>query len=102
MDRGLFSESIIREFRKMKMHYIFPQRRNSTLISYKVKLDSAFIYNGSPIKSTGKSSRSRYIYIFQDPRMSAKEKSTILRDVAFSIKDMEYFEDRNGPSMFLQ
>ena len=94
MDRGLFSESIIREFRRMKMHYIVPLRRNSTLVPYKVKFDSAFMYNGRPVQSTRKSSRYGYIYIFQDPMMRAEEESTILRYVASSMKDMEYFEDR--------
>jgi transposase len=64
MDRGLFSESIIREMRKLKMHYIVPLRRNSALVPDKVKFDSAFMYNGRPIKAAKKTSRIGYIYIF--------------------------------------
>ena len=66
MDRDLFSESIIKDLRKMKMHYIVPLRRNSTLVSDKVKFDSAFIYNGIPIRASRKASRIGYVYIFHD------------------------------------
>jgi transposase len=49
MDRGLFSESIIKDLRRMKMHYIVLLRRNSTLVPDRVKFDSAFVYNGRQI-----------------------------------------------------
>ena len=49
LDRGLFSESIIKDLRRMKMHYIVPLRRNSTLVPDRVKFASAFMYNGRPI-----------------------------------------------------
>ena len=96
MDRGLFSEPIIRDLRKLKMHYIVPLRRNSTLVPDKVKFDSAFMYNGRPIRASRKASRIGYIYIYQDPMMRAEEESSILRDVASSEKDMEYFEDKKN------
>lgn len=94
MDRGLFSEDIIRDLRRMKMHYIVPLRRNSLLVPDKVKFDSAFIYNGRPIQASRKSSRIGYIYMFQDPMMRAEEESSILRDVASLKRDMEYFDEK--------
>jgi transposase len=45
MDRGLFSESIIKDLRKLKMHYIVPLRRNSTLVPDRFKSDFALMYN---------------------------------------------------------
>lgn len=96
MDRGLFSESIIKDLRKLKMHYIVPLRRNSTLVPDRVKFDSAFMYNGRPIQSSRRSSRLGYVYMFQDPLMKAEEESSILRDVASSMKDMEYFQDKKN------
>ncbi len=94
MDRGLFSEDVIRDLRKLKMHYLVPLRRNSTLVPDKVRFDSAFVYNGRPIQASRKSSRIGYIYMFQDPMMRAEEESSILRDVASSKKDMEYFDEK--------
>ena len=94
MDRGLFSEAIIKEMRKLKMHYVVPLRRNSSIVPDRVKFGSAFMYNGRPIQAARKSSRIGYIYMFQDPMMRAEEESSILRDVASSKKDMEYFEER--------
>ena len=94
MDRGLFSESMIKELRKLKMHYVVPLRRNSTMVPDKVKFDSAFMYNGRPIQASRRSSRIGYIYTFQDPMMRAEEESSILKDVAASEKDMEYFEEK--------
>ena len=94
MDRGLFSESLIKDLRKMHMHYIVPLRRNSTLVPDRVKFDSAFMYNGRPIQASRRSSRLGYVYMFQDPLMRAEEESSILKDVATSRKDMEYFEDK--------
>ncbi len=64
MDRGLFSEGIIREMRMLKMHYIVPLRRNSTMVPENVKFDSAFIYNERPIQAARKSSRMGFIYMF--------------------------------------
>jgi transposase len=96
MDRGLFSESIIMDLRKLNMHYIVPLRRNSTLVPDKVKFDSAFVYNGRPIQSSRKASRLGYVYTFQDPLMRAEEESSILRDVASNRKDMEYFHDKKS------
>ena len=96
MDRGLFSESIVRDMRRMKMHYIVPLRRNSTLVPERVKFASAFMYNGRPIQASRRSSRLGYVYMFQDPMMRAEEESSILRDVASSRKDMEYFEDKKN------
>ncbi|MEM0135812.1 MAG: hypothetical protein QXU18_11430 [Thermoplasmatales archaeon] len=58
---------MIKELRKLKMHHIVPLRRNSAMVPDRVKLDSAFAYNGSPIKSFKRSSRIGYIYMFQDP-----------------------------------
>ena len=45
MDRGLFSESIIKDMRRMKMHYIVPLRRNSTLVPDNVHLHPSHILN---------------------------------------------------------
>ena len=95
VDHGMLSKSIIRGFIKMKMHYIVAVRRNSTPVPYRLKLDPAFMYNDRPIQSTRKSSKYGYIYILQALMMRAEEESTVLRDVAYSIKDMEYFEDEN-------
>ncbi|EQD35527.1 transposase (IS4) [mine drainage metagenome] len=94
MDRGLFSEDVIKQLRSLKIHYIVPLRRNSTLVSGKIHFSSAFIYNGRPIQASRRSSRLGYIYTFQDPMMRAEEESSILRDVASSQKTMEYFLDR--------
>ncbi|MCW6171139.1 MAG: transposase [Thermoplasmatales archaeon] len=96
MDRGLFSESIVKDLRKLKMHYIVPLRRNSTIVPDNVKFDSAFIYNGRPIQASRRSSRLGYVYMFQDPMMRAEEESTILRGVASARKDMEYFQDKKS------
>lgn len=41
-----------------------------------------------------RSSRIGYIYMFQDPMMRAEEEASILRDVASSERDMEYFEEK--------
>ena len=80
-----------------KIHY----PRSPILIPYKVKFDSAFMYNGRPIQSFTKLSRFGYIYIFQDPMIRVEEESTILRDVASSMKDVEYCEDRKeSPGVF--
>ena len=94
MDRGLFSENMIRHLRKLKMHYLVPLRRNSTLVPNKIKFVSAFVYNGRPIQASRKSSKLGYIYMFQDPMMRAEEESSILRDVASSNKGMEYFDEK--------
>ena len=94
MDRGLFSENVIKDMKRIGMHYIVPLRRNSNMVPDRVKFNSAFIYNGRPVQSFRRSSRIGYIYIFQDPVMRSEEESSILREVASSGRDMEYFEEK--------
>ena len=94
MDRGLFSESIIKEMRALKMHYIVPLRRNSTMVTGKIRFDAAFLYNERAIQSSKRSTRLGHVYTFQDPLMKAEEESSILREVASSRRDMEYFKDK--------
>ncbi|MEM3455809.1 MAG: transposase [Candidatus Micrarchaeia archaeon] len=94
IDRGLYSENVIKDLRRMKMHYIVPLRRNSTMVPERVKFDTAFMYNGRPIQSFKRSSRIGYIYIFRDQMMRAEEESSILRDVASSKRDMKYSEKK--------
>ena len=96
MDRGLFLEFIIKNIRRIKMHYVVPLRRNSTLVPDKVKFDSAFMYNGRPIRSSRRSSKLGYVYMFHDRMMRAEEESSILKDVTSLRKDMEYFEDKKN------
>ena len=64
MDRDLFSEDVIRDLRMIKMPYLVPLRRNSTMVPDRVKLYSAFMYNGRPIQSSRKTSRMGYICMF--------------------------------------
>ena len=94
MDRGLFSESIIKEMRALKMHYIVPLRRNSTIVTKNIKFDGAFLYNERAIQSSKRSTRLGHVYTFQDPLMKAEEESSILREVVSSRRDMEYFDDK--------
>ena len=47
--KKLIGIDIMSDLRRMKMHYIVPLRRNSTLVPDRVKFDSAFMYNGRPI-----------------------------------------------------
>ena len=72
MDRGLFSEDVIKDLGKLKMHYIVPLRRDSTMVPHNVKFISTFMYSGGLTQSFKRSFRIGYIYMFQDPIMRAE------------------------------
>ena len=102
MDRGLFSESIIKDMRKLKMHYIVLLRRNSNLVPDRVKFDSVFMYSRRPIQSSRRSSTLGYVYLFQDSMISAEEESSIMRDVYPPGKTWNILRIRRTVWVFLQ
>ena len=57
------SENVIKDMKRIGMHYIVPLRRNSNMVPDRVKFNSAFIYNGRPVQSFRRSSRIGYICV---------------------------------------
>ena len=85
----------------MKIHYIVPLRRNITLVPYRMKFASGFMCNGGQIQPPRRSLRLGYEYIFQEPMMRVEEESSILKNLASSENNIEYFEDmKNLLSVF--
>ncbi len=77
-DTGFYSSENVKNLEEKGIHYILPLKRNSTLISYDMKMKRYFPYEDRPVwysMSPGK----RNIYIFQDTSLRAEEEKDFLR-----------------------
>jgi len=77
-DTGFYSSENVKNLEEKGIHYILPLKRNSTLISYDMKMKRYFPYEDRPVwysMSPGK----RNIYIFQDISLKAEEEKDFLR-----------------------
>ena len=97
VDRGLFAEDLIRYFRSMRIHYIVPLKRNSTMIPLRIAYTKAFMYEKRPIRASRKRVRLGFLYSYEDPQLRAEEETTLLKDIAEGRNPIESFEDEKKP-----
>ena len=81
MDRGFYSSRLLRELKKLNIHYIIPFRKNSTLYIKNIKFNGLFKYRKRMIRSSKIRKNSNNIYYFYDPLLRGEEESSLLRRV---------------------
>lgn len=92
LDRG-FASYDLAELMSSEMKFVMPQKRNSGLIDYGLKLSSSFMYRDRGILC-GFSRHERYrIYIYQDQSLVAEESNNFISLIAEKKrKQNEYVE----------
>ena len=95
LDRGFWSEKLIKEFREKGISYVVPLRKNSNLMDLKwVRWRKPFIYRERAIRWSRKKNELGIIYFFYDPRLRGEEEMALLRRVEGGKMSVKEFEER--------
>lgn len=94
VDRGLFSQDLIEEFRSTDINYVVPLRNNSTLIDLRwLHWQEPFIYRDRGIRWARRHTDVGTVYLFEDPLLEGEQKQTLLRRQAQGNLTQEEYED---------
>jgi len=95
LDRGFWSEELIRNFREEGINYVIPLRKNSKLMNTKwVRWRKPFTYRQRTIRWSKKKTELGQLYFFYDPQLRGEEETALLRRVEQEKMTIEEFEDR--------
>jgi transposase len=79
MDRGFFSAEVLKFLAAHELRFLMPAWRSSNLYKVRVHLTTPFEYQERIIRSGRRKQGNTWLYLFQDLRMEAEEKSTAYR-----------------------
>lgn len=80
VDRGLFSEEIITQFREDGITYVVPLRKNSRLIDLRwLNWQQAFTYRDRSVRWARRHQDLGTVYIFDDPELEGDQRRALLR-----------------------
>lgn len=79
LDRGFFSEDLIKFMIGKHLSFVIPARRNSTLYQYLVNLNKHFSYRERLIKCGKRKVDDYYIYLFEDTSLKSEEEKTLYK-----------------------
>lgn len=100
VDRGLFSEELIEEFREERINYVVPLRRNSRLIDLRwLRWQDPFSYRDRAVRWARRHTELGTLYLFEDPQLRGEQRTALLRRVAeddLSIEEYEQLEEQAG------
>lgn len=94
VDRGLFSEEIINQFRRDGINYVVPLRKNSTLIDLRwLNWQQGFTYRDRSIRWARRHTDLGTVYIFDDPKLRGDQEQALLRrNAKGELSNEEYVE----------
>ncbi len=93
LDRGFWSEKLIKEFISEDISYVAPLRKNSKLLDMRwVRWRKPFTYRGRTIQWGKKKTDLGGLYFFYDPQLRGEEETALLRKVENEKLTMEEFE----------
>ena len=95
LDRGFWSEKLVKDFRKEGINYVVPLRKNSKLMDTRwLRWRKPFTYRQRTIKWSRKKSELGQVYLFYDPQLRGEEETALLRKVEQGMMTMEEFEEK--------
>lgn len=95
VDRGLFSEEIITQFRQNGINYVVPLRKNSTLIDLRwLNWQQGFTYRDRSIRWARRHADLGTVYIFDDPELRGDQEQALLRRNANGELSNAEFEEK--------
>ena len=94
LDRGFWSEKLVKDFRKEGINYVVPLRKNSKLMDTRwLRWRKPFTYRQRTIKWSRRKTESGQVYLFYDPQLRGEE-TALLRKVEQGMMTMEEFEEK--------
>jgi hypothetical protein len=79
MDRGFFSAEVLKFLAERDIRYLIPAWRSSNLYKVRVHLTTPFEYQERIIRCGRRKHGNTWLYLFQDLKLEAEEKSTAYR-----------------------
>jgi hypothetical protein len=96
VDRGLFSQELIEQFRERGINYVVPLRKNSSLIDLRwLHWQEPFLYRDRGIRWARRHTDLGTVYLFDDPLVRGEQEKTLLRRQAKGeITEAEYEQEK--------
>jgi transposase len=79
LDRGFYSDDLMKFLVGKHLSFIIPARRNSTLYDYLITLNRHFFYRDRLIKCGKRKISDFYVYLFEDASMKVEEENTLYK-----------------------
>ncbi len=79
LDRGFFSEDVMKFLAGKKINYVLPTRRNSHYYDTRIHLKAHISYHGRLILCGRKKLDDRYLYLFEDQDLKLEECKTLYK-----------------------
>ncbi len=79
MDRGFFSAEVLKFLEAHELRFLMPVWRSSNLYKVRIHLTTPFEYQERIIRSGRRKHGNGWLYLYQDLKMEAEEKSTAYR-----------------------
>jgi transposase len=79
LDRGFFSEDVMRFLGGQEISYIIPARRNSNYYKTRIHLNEHLYYRERLIRCGRRKAGNKFLYIFEDQNLMAEENDTLYR-----------------------
>lgn len=86
LDRGFFSDDLMKKLQRKGVSYVIPARRNSVLYKDKVNIDEHFFYKKRLIKCGKKKINDYFIYLFEDTMLKMEEERRFFRMIDDGLK----------------
>lgn len=77
LDRGFYSDDLMKFLIEKHLSFVVPARRNSTLYDYLIRVNMHFLYRDRLIKCGKRKINDYYIYLFEDASMKVEEEMTL-------------------------
>jgi len=94
LDRGFFSEHVIKFLGSKKTSYVLPVRRDSHYYDTRIHLNEYFTYHNRLIKCGKRSYNGFYLYLFEDQDLKLEEQKTLYRKLDERKIDKKQFDER--------
>ena len=79
LDRGFFSDDVLKFLEKKHVKFVLPTKRNSHYYDTRIHLNEEFIYHDRLIKCGKRKLRNLFLYMYEDQDLKLEELKTIFR-----------------------
>lgn len=79
LDRGFFSEDVMRFLGEQDISYIIPARRNSNYYKTRIHINEHLHYHERLIRCGRRKVGNKFLYVFEDQHLMAEENDTLYR-----------------------
>jgi transposase len=94
MDRGFFSDDVIRFLEEKHIKYVLPIRRNSHHYETRIHLNEEFIYHKRLIKCGKRKMEDSFLYLFEDQDLKLEEQKTLFSKKNEGVIDTKEYSMR--------